>query len=255
MANPEYTSKEEMLAEMMRPKTEREFKLPDIMPDYLTNATVRFVFREGQRWRTERGGVARVNSISGSGAWVTVDTKNGAHTYRVNELGKAESSEGGENLIEIVPISAVKSPSTNPKDAIGNVKLPLHLWPAEATALGCLGMLEGALKYGRNNYVSGDGVIASIYVAACLRHIALWFSGQELSSDVNGDHIGNALACLAIIAKARAHGKLIDDRDFSGSPDAYGKLVEELTPQVKRLQELFADKNPRHFTIADNQKE
>lgn len=231
-------------------------KLPDIIPDYLTNETVKltFIFKEGQHWRTKRGGVARILSISGSGAWVTVDTKNGAHTYRVNELGRAESSEG-EDLLESIPVNEIRPPSTNPKDAIGNVKLPMHLWPAEATALGCLGMLEGALKYGRNNYVAGDGVIASIYVAACKRHLDAWFSGENLTRDTKQDHLGNALACLAIIVKARAHGKLIDDRDFSGSPDAYGKLVEELTPQVKRLQELFADKNPRHFTIADNQKE
>ena len=32
---------------------------------------------------------------------------------------------------------------TNPKDAIGSDKLPLHLWPSTATALGCLGLLDG----------------------------------------------------------------------------------------------------------------
>ena len=45
---------------------------------------------------------------------------------------------------------------TNPKDAIGSQKLPLHLWPTTATAMGCLGLLDGALKYGRANWrVSG----------------------------------------------------------------------------------------------------
>lgn len=138
----------------------------------------------------------------------------------------------------------------NPKDAIGSVKLPLHLWPAEATALGCLGMLEGKLKYGRNNFIAGDGVVASIYIDAAKRHIDAWFSGEEVSDDTNNDHLGNALACLAIIVKTRAHGKLIDDRDFAPNT-GYRKLVEELTPRVKKLQELFADKSPRHFTIAD----
>ena len=141
--------------------------------------------------------------------------------------------------------------ASNPKDAIGSTKLPLHLWPAEATALGCLGMLEGKEKYGRNNYVAGDGVVASIYIDAAKRHIDAWFSGEEVSPDTQNYHLGNALACLAIIVKARAHDKLIDDRDFA--PNAgYRKLVEELTPNVKRLQALFADKSPRHFTIADN---
>lgn len=141
--------------------------------------------------------------------------------------------------------------ATNPKDAIGSTKLPLHLWPAEATALGCLGMLEGKEKYGRNNYIAGEGVVASIYIDAAKRHIDAWFSGEEVSPDTQNDHLGNALACLAIIVKTRAHGKLIDDRDFAPNP-GYRKLVEELTPNVKRLQELFTDKSPRHFTIADN---
>ena len=138
----------------------------------------------------------------------------------------------------------------NPKDAIGSIKLPLHLWPAEATAIGCLGMLEGKEKYGRNNYIAGEGVVASIYIDAAKRHIDAWFSGEEVSPDTQNDHLGNALACLAIIVKTRAHGKLIDDRDFAPNP-GYRKLVEELTPNVKRLQELFTDKSPRHFTIAD----
>lgn len=142
--------------------------------------------------------------------------------------------------------------TVNPKDAIGSTKLPLHLWPAEATALGCLGMLEGKEKYGRNNYIAGEGVVASIYVDAAKRHIDAWFSGEEVSPDTLNDHLGNALACLAIVVKTRAHGKLIDDRDFA--PNAgYRKLVEELTPNVKRLQTLFADKKPRHFTIADSE--
>ena len=116
---------------------------------------------------------------------------------------------------------------------------------------GCLGMLEGKEKYGRNNYIAGEGVVASIYIDAAKRHIDAWFSGEEVSHDTQNDHLGNALACLAIIVKTRAHGKLIDDRDFA--PNAgYRKLVEELTPNVKRLQDMFATKSPRHFTIGDN---
>ena len=143
----------------------------------------------------------------------------------------------------------------NPKDAIGSLKLPLHLWPAEATALGSLGMLEGELKYGRNNFIAGDGVIASIYVAACKRHLDAWFEGEETSPDTDSPHLGNALACLAIIVKARAHGKLIDDRNFTPAPGSYRRFIESITGHVGRLKNLFKDKRPRHFTIADNPTE
>lgn len=44
---------------------------------------------------------------------------------------------------------------TNPKDAIGSSKLPLHLWPTTATVVGCMALLDGALKYGRSNWRPG----------------------------------------------------------------------------------------------------
>jgi len=145
----------------------------------------------------------------------------------------------------------IEKPSTNPKDAIGSVKLPLHLWPAEATAVGCLGMLEGACKYGRNNYVAGDGVIASIYADAAIRHIQAYMSGEDLDPETGKPHMAGALATLAILVKAEAHGKLTDDRDYDPK-GSYRKLVDRLTPHVARIKSLFVDKSPRHWTIADN---
>jgi hypothetical protein len=146
--------------------------------------------------------------------------------------------------------------AVNPKDAIGSLKLPLHLWPAEATALGCLGMLEGDEKYGRNNFIAGEGVIASIYVDAAKRHLDAWFAGEECAPDSGAPHLANALASIAIIVKARAHKRLIDDRDYSPEPDgaAYRRFIESLTPYVKQLKDLFKDKHPKRFTIADTPK-
>jgi hypothetical protein len=141
----------------------------------------------------------------------------------------------------------------NPKDAIGSTKLPLHLWPAEATALGCLGLLEGDEKYGRNNYIAGQGVLASIYVDAAKRHLDSWFAGEECAPDSGVPHLANALASIAIIVKASAHGRLVDDRDYSPEPggSAYRRFVDSITPHVARIKELFKDKHPRRFTIAD----
>lgn len=44
------------------------------------------------------------------------------------------------------------SKETNPKDQLGSLKLPLHLWPMSATAFGCIGLANGMLKYGRSNW-------------------------------------------------------------------------------------------------------
>lgn len=140
---------------------------------------------------------------------------------------------------------------SNPKAEIGSDKLPLHIWPATATAMGCLGMLNGLLKYGRSNY-RVVGAQASTYAAAGLRHILAWFEGEECDPDDGVPHLASGLSNLAILVDARAAGVLVDDRMVEGH---YRKLVDELTPHVKRLKELHKTRNPKHYTIADNTPE
>jgi hypothetical protein len=136
---------------------------------------------------------------------------------------------------------------TNPKDIIGSSKLPLHLWPATASAMGCIGLLEGMLKYGRQNW-RPSGVRASIYVDACKRHLDAWFEGEDHAPDSGVPHLANALACLAILVDAQAAGVLNDDRAY---PGGYRSLVESLTPHVARLQALHAERSPKHWGIGD----
>lgn len=134
---------------------------------------------------------------------------------------------------------------SNPKDLIGSGKLPLHLWPVTASALGSLGLLDGMLKYGRSNF-RAVGVRASIYFDAANRHLNAWFEGEEADPDSGLPHLAHALACLAIIVDAQAAGKLNDDRMH---PGGYRALINSLTPHVARLKEAHADKNPQHYTI------
>jgi hypothetical protein len=136
---------------------------------------------------------------------------------------------------------------TNPKDFVGSDKLPLHLWPETATAMGCLGLLEGALKYGRSNWRK-SGVRYSIYIDALRRHINALFEGEDIDPDSGAPHLSHALACLAIIVDAQAAGNLVDDRQY---PGGYRKLVDELTPLVAQMKKRHEDKNPKHYTIAD----
>ncbi len=139
------------------------------------------------------------------------------------------------------------SKPTNPKDIIGSDKLPLHLWPATATAVGCIAMLNGALKYGRSNF-RAVGVRASIYQDAAKRHLDAWFEGEELDPDDGVPHLGAALACIAIIIDAEAAGKLTDDRMVAGG---YAALKAKMTEHVKRLKDLHKARDPKHWTIAD----
>lgn len=136
---------------------------------------------------------------------------------------------------------------TNPKDAVGSDKIPLHLWPTTATALGSMALLDGMLKYGRTNY-RAIGVRSSIYYDATIRHMNAWFEGEDLDPDSGLDHLAHALACIAVLVDAKAAGKLNDDRVYPGD---YRKFMTDLTPHVKRLKDKHAEKNPRHFTRND----
>lgn len=137
---------------------------------------------------------------------------------------------------------------SNPKDLIGSDKLPLHLWPTTATALGCLGLLDGMLKYGRSNF-RVVGVRASIYFDAAQRHLFAWWEGEDNDPDSGLPHLAHLLACIAIIVDAKAAGKLEDDRMVVGG---YRKLVTELTPYVARLKKIHEQRNPKHYTIKDS---
>ncbi|MGH6691884.1 MAG: dATP/dGTP diphosphohydrolase domain-containing protein [Gammaproteobacteria bacterium] len=137
--------------------------------------------------------------------------------------------------------------STNPKDAIGGDKLPLHLWPETATIYGSLALLDGALKYGRSNF-RAIGVRASVYYDAARRHLNAWFEGEDADPDSGLPHLSHTLACLAILVEALAQGNLNDDRMY---PTRYRETVQAMTPHVARLRAKYADRAPRHFTILD----
>lgn len=139
---------------------------------------------------------------------------------------------------------------TNPKDKIGSGKLPLHLWPTTATVAGTVGLLNGALKYGSQNWRAG-GVRTSIYIDALLRHAFAYYEGEDVDPDDGVEHESAMLACLAIIVDAKAQGMLIDDRAYGG-PQGYRQAIDKATAHVKRLKELHAGKDPHHWTIADN---
>lgn len=143
--------------------------------------------------------------------------------------------------------TVLETKPTNPKDQIASSKLPLHLWPATATAMGCLGLLDGATKYGLNNY-RALGAKASVYVGAAKRHLEAWMEGEDFATDSGVPHLANALACLAIIVDCQAAGNLIDDRSY---PGGYHSLVDDLTKTANKLQADRAHLNPHHYTRQD----
>jgi hypothetical protein len=138
----------------------------------------------------------------------------------------------------------------NPKDSVGAAKLPLHLWPLTATAAGCLGLLEGKMKYGRANW-RAIPIQASIYKDALDRHMGAWFEGEDIDPDSGLPHLWKALSCLAVLVDAEIAGNVIDDRCY---PGGYADATKTMTAHVARLQAQYADRpEPHHYTIGDEE--
>ena len=103
---------------------------------------------------------------------------------------------------------------SNPKDIFGVRKVPLlSVLPARVLAGIALGMLEGALKYGRHNY-RVVGVRASVYVDAAMRHIAQFWEGENIDTEskANLHHIDKAITTLIVLRDGILQGNFVDDR-------------------------------------------
>lgn len=139
------------------------------------------------------------------------------------------------------------SKPTNPKDAVGSDKLPLHLVPSALNIYASLAFLEGALKYGCYNWRVA-GVRMSIYLAALERHFQKFKDGEWADEKTGVPHLSSMLACIGIILDAKLVGKLTDDRP-PVAPTA--DLIASLEAHVPRLKELFKDHHPHQHTIQD----
>lgn len=123
----------------------------------------------------------------------------------------------------------------NPKDRAASNRLDLTLFPDSATCYGALAMAEGDFKYGGYNF-RNVGVKSSVYVAACRRHLAKWFNGEECDPLTKVPHLANAIACIAVLIDSIEHGNLNDDRP--PVQDTSGLLVR-FEDNVKHLRETF----------------
>lgn len=142
---------------------------------------------------------------------------------------------------------SVETKATNPKDAIGGTKLPLHLVPTTGVEEEALAFLEGALKYGKFNWRVA-GVRTSIYLDAIRRHLNKFENGEDRDQATLVHHLANIRACCNIILDAQLNGKLTDDR-APRSPNSDN--IDQMTECVKHLKELFKDHNPHQHTIGD----
>ena len=164
-----------------------------------------------------------------------------------NFITRAAAAAGSTPLAVRRVDLGVKPTCPNPKQAIGDTKMPLGQVPDTLVLYASTAFAEGALKYGRWNWRVA-GVLASTYVSACRRHIAKWWNGEEYDPKTKVHHLANAIACLGIILDAQVCGKLTDDR-----PPAVdlNNTIESLEATLAHLKELHKDCNPKHFSELD----
>lgn len=137
----------------------------------------------------------------------------------------------------------------NPKQFYGDTKVPLHLFPMPAIVLGCMAFLDGREKYGQDNFRAAP-VEAMTYVRASLSHINSYAEGEDTPPDSLLPHLSHALACIAILIDAQYAGSLIDNRKY---PGGYQKALAEMQALVQPIRDMHADREPKHFTIADKE--
>jgi len=107
-------------------------------------------------------------------------------------------------------IAAIKD-TTNPKDRLGALKVPLRLVPGVAMIFTALVFELGAWKYGEYNW-RNKAVRIIVYTEAIQRHNMALAAGEDIDPESGLPHTGHIMACAAIIEDARAAGSLIDDR-------------------------------------------
>jgi hypothetical protein len=140
---------------------------------------------------------------------------------------------------------------SNPKDALSDTRIPLWLLSSVAKIHWALAQFAGMLKYGAWNWRVA-GIRASVYLSAIERHIEGIKAGEEFDPIDGTHHLGNIMACAAIMLDAKAAGKFIDDRPPSVDHRPTVAFGEAL---MAKLRAQYADRKPRHFTIADTEWE
>ena len=142
------------------------------------------------------------------------------------------------------------SKDTNPKDAIGTKKWrQFMVVPRQVLWEVGVGMLEGALKYGRHNY-RGAGVRASVYCDAALGHIEQFIEGEDIDQDSGLSHVTKAICSLVVLRDAMMNDFWTDDRPPKiANLDA---LRDRLQRKVEENFERWADKAPHHYTEVED---
>ncbi|MGV8863293.1 MAG: dATP/dGTP diphosphohydrolase domain-containing protein [Pseudomonas sp.] len=129
---------------------------------------------------------------------------------------------------------------TNPKSAVGKLKVPLEVVPPSAVHYLAKAFADGAAKYGSFNWRK-DPVSSMTYVGAAKRHLDSFLDGEDIAEDSLVEHLAHTMACCAIVLDALACGTLVDNRPPKG-PAARLQAEYHVT-QMQKIPQDFVPPN------------
>lgn len=137
---------------------------------------------------------------------------------------------------------------TNPKDALGIKKVPMHSVPCGPLLELGLAMMEGGRKYGSHNYRK-VGCRASVYYDAIERHIKAWWEGEDIDPDSGLHHLIKAMACCTVMRDSMLMGNWIDDRPIKYPNgldiNSYNQRAAELIDKYPDAVDPFIERDQK----------
>lgn len=141
-------------------------------------------------------------------------------------------------------INNMKKKQSNPKDALGIQKAPLHCVPCGPLMELGLAMMEGGRKYGTHNY-RRVGVRASVYYDALMRHVMAWWEGEDIDPDSGLSHLIKAMACIVVLRDSMLKENWIDDRPIKNllNTNILNEAAKNIIERYPNCAKPFLEKN------------
>lgn len=135
----------------------------------------------------------------------------------------------------------------SPKKFFGSKKPSPHFIPPVAIIEESVVMALGAAKYGAFNW-QDNPIDASTYYDAAMRHLMIWYAGEDLDEESRASHLAHVRACMAILIDSQASGIMIDNRPKCASTAAAIKrlmqIAEDAAAEARIKETANASANP-----------
>jgi len=180
---------------------------------------------------------------------LTIDLEWCGECFRSEQLSQRSPRDERieEALEELARAVSPPVPDYNPKTAVGGAnKLPLHLIPPAALYEIAMAFADGGTKYKPYNWRE-DRISASVYYGAALRHLFLWWEGEDRAEDSNVSHLAHVAACMIMLLDVHGTPLLNDNRPPNIHSPASDRM-EEVASLLGRLKNRDNVKFDLHHT-------